>query len=218
VQRDPGRLADRTFDILVIGAGIYGATIAWDAVSRGLSVAIVDRADFGGATSFHSAKTVHGGLRSLQRGNLPDMREFIRERRALSRIAPHLVHPMPFAVPTYRSLMRSRLVMRTALLVNDLVAYDRNDLADPGKHLPSSGVVSRDEALALYPGFDRDAITGAAVWHDCQMYSTDRMTLSFLLSAADAGAVAANYVEVTGFLMSGRRMEGSPRARHDRRP
>ena len=93
MTRDLRRLADSSFDLLVIGAGIYGATIAWDATLRGLSVALIDRDDFGAATSANSLKTVHGGLRSLQRGALPEMRQFIRERRALLRIAPHLVQP-----------------------------------------------------------------------------------------------------------------------------
>ena len=80
MRRDLSRLAGAEFDLLVVGAGIYGAALAWDAAQRGLSVALVDRGDFGGATSFNNHKTVHGGLRSLQQGNLPQMREFIRER------------------------------------------------------------------------------------------------------------------------------------------
>ena len=94
--RDLRRLADTRFDVLVIGAGVYGAAVAWDAVDRGLSVALVDRGDFGGGTSFNSLKTLHGGLRSLQALNLEQMRRFIRERRALARIVPHLVRPLPF--------------------------------------------------------------------------------------------------------------------------
>ena len=93
--RDLRRLADTRFDVLVVGAGIYGAAAAWDAAQRGLSVALIDRGDFGGGTSFHNHKTLHGGLRSLQAMNIRQMRRFIRERRALVRIAPHLVRPVP---------------------------------------------------------------------------------------------------------------------------
>ena len=101
---------------LVVGAGIYGAMAAWDAALRGLSVALIDRGDFGGGTSFNNLKTLHGGLRSLQALNLRQMRLFIRERRALARMAPHLVRPLPFVVPTYRQLTRNRArCMRTAL-------------------------------------------------------------------------------------------------------
>ena len=106
--RDLRRLADTRFDVLVIGAGVYGAATAWDAASRGLNVALIDRSDFGSGTSFHNLKTLHGGLRSLQAMNLRQMRRFIRERRALVRIAPHLVRPLPFIIPTSAPASRHR--------------------------------------------------------------------------------------------------------------
>jgi glycerol-3-phosphate dehydrogenase len=208
MERDLSRLVATKFDVLVIGAGIYGATIAWDAAQRGLSVAVIDRGDFGGGTSFNNHKTVHGGLRSLQQGNFPQMREFIRERRALSRILPHLIHPLPFLVPTYRRPTRSRTALRLALAVHNLVSRDRNDLPDTSKHLPAGRVISRQECLQRYPALDPAGVTGGALWYDCQMYNTDRVTLAFLLSSAGAGAVAANYVEATGFLRSGDRLLG----------
>ena len=161
VRRDPDQLTGRSFDLLVVGAGIYGATIAWDAALRGLSVALIDRSDFGAATSANSMKTVHGGLRSLQRGNLREMRSFIQDRRAFLRMAPHLVEPITFAVPTTRGLSRHRLAMRAALILNDLVAADRNRGLDPARRLPAGRVVSRDEFLALEPGLDRPASRAA---------------------------------------------------------
>ena len=88
VKRDLRQLADTPFDLLVIGGGIYGAAAAWDATQRGLSVAVIDKGDFGGGTSFNSAKTVHGGVRALQSGNLAELRQFVRERRALSHHRP----------------------------------------------------------------------------------------------------------------------------------
>ena len=207
--RDLRRLADTKFDVIVVGAGFYGVTTAWDAAQRGLSVAIVDKDDFGAATSFNNLKTLHGGLRSLQAFNFPQMRLFIRERRALARILPHLVRPLPFVVPTTRNPRRSRLVMRLALAINDAVASDRNEgLPDPGTHLPDSQIVSKDEALRLNPVISPDGVTGGAIWHDYQMISTDRVTLSFLLSAVDAGAVAANYLQVNRFLQQNGKVTG----------
>ena len=139
MQRDLRRLADTKFDVIVVGAGFYGVTTAWDAAQRGLSVAIIDKDDFGAATSFNNLKTLHGGLRSLQAFNLPQMRLFIRERRALARILPHLERPLPFVIPTTRNPRRSALAMRIALAISDAVARDRNDgLADPGTHLPGN--------------------------------------------------------------------------------
>ncbi len=208
--RDLRRLADTRFDVLVIGAGVYGAAIAWDAVDRGLSVALIDRGDFGGGTSFNSLKTLHGGLRSLQALNLEQMRRFIRERRALARIVPHLVRPLPFLIPTTRSPKRSRTIMRIALAINDTVARDRNEgLLDPALHLPAGHIVSRDEALRLNPFIAPDGVTGGAVWHDYQMSNADRVTFSFALSAAEAGATVANYVAAESFLVENGRVIGA---------
>jgi glycerol-3-phosphate dehydrogenase len=209
MTRDLRRLADTRFDLIVVGAGFYGVTVAWDAAQRGLSVAIIDKDDFGAATSFNNLKTLHGGLRSLQSLNFKQMRLFIRERRALARILPHLVRPLPFVVATTRHPKRSSLAMRLAFAVNDAVARDRNEgLADPGSHLPASEIISKEEALRLNPVVSPSGVTGGAVWYDYQMLSTDRVTLSFLLSAVDAGATAANYVKANRFILEGGRVVG----------
>ncbi len=209
MTRDLRRLADTKFDVVVVGAGFYGVTTAWDAAQRGLSVAIIDQGDFGAATSFNNLKTLHGGLRSLLSLNFRQMRLFIRERRALARILPHLVRPLPFVIPTSRTLKRNSLVMRLGLAVNDAVARDRNEgLADPGTHLPDSQILSKEETLRLNPIIAPEGVTGGAMWYDYQMLSTDRVTLSFLLSAVDAGATAANYVKANRFIREGDRVAG----------
>src|SRR6185436_6212419 len=101
MKRDLGALVDREHDLLVIGGGIGGAAAAWDAAQRGLSVALVEAADFGSGASWNSLKTVHGGLRHLQRADVVGLRESARERRALLRMAPALIRPLSFLVPTY---------------------------------------------------------------------------------------------------------------------
>lgn len=207
--RDLRRLADTRFDLVVVGAGFYGALAAWDATLRGLSVALIDRGDFGGATSFNNLKTLHGGLRSLQSFDLPQMRLFIRERRTLARVAPHLVRPLPFVVPTDAHPLRSRLAMKVALAINDAVARDRHaGLDDPALHLPGGEILSRDECLRRNPLIDPRGVTGGAVWHDYQMRNTDRMTFAFVDSAAQAGAVVANYATATRLLHDGPRVAG----------
>ena len=208
MTRDLRALADTRFDLLVIGAGIYGAWIARDAAQRGLMVAVVDRGDFGGGTSANSMKTVHGGVRSLQSGNPAELRAFVRERRALSRVAPHLVHPLPFVVPTYGGLTRHPLAMQAAFKVYDLLSGDRNEGTDPAKHLPPSRRISRDECLELNPLIAPDGVTGGIVWHDCQMHNPDRIVLECLQAAVEAGAVAANYLEATGWVRHRERIAG----------
>ncbi len=129
--RDLARLAEREFDVLVVGGGIYGLTIAYDAAQRGLSVALIDRGDFGAATSFNHLKTIHGGLRYLQSADVRRMRESIRERRAFARIAPRWIAPQAFAMPTGPSLTRNPIAMRTALALDALIGRDRNEGVDP---------------------------------------------------------------------------------------
>ncbi len=209
MTRDLRRLADTPFDVLVVGGGFYGVTVAWDAAQRGLSVALIDQNDFGAATSFNNLKTLHGGLRSLQSLNLRQMRLFIRERRALARIVPHLVRPLPFVVPTTNGLAGRRMAWHAVLAFNDAVSNDRNEgLPDPATHLPAGSIVTRDEALRLNPFVSPDGVTGGAIWYDYQMVSTDRVTLSFLLSATRSGATAANYVRADRLLKQGRRIAG----------
>jgi len=208
MKRDLETLASRAFDLVIVGAGVYGAAAAWDAALRGLSVALVDKADFGGATSFNNFKTIHGGLRYLQHADFRRMRESIRERRILMKIAPHLVHPLPFLVPTYGEWKRGRSAMAVALWLNDLASFDRNRLEDPEKFLPPGKLVSRSGCLEMAPGIKVEGLTGGAVWYDAQMSNSDRLTLCYVLSAVEAGAVAANHVEVIGFLREGDRIAG----------
>jgi len=208
MQRDPKQLNKDVFDVIVIGGGIYGACVAWDAALRGLSTALIERGDFGQETSANSLKTVHGGLRYLQDFDLNLVRMMINERSTYLRIAPHLVHPLPCLTPTYSRLMKSRAVMNLALKMNDLAGYDRNSSPDPEKELPSSHLFSRDDCLAVLPGLPGKDVTGAALWYDGQIYDTERLTLSFILSAANVGAQVANYVEATGFLNEGNKVIG----------
>src|SRR5213080_3362875 len=101
MTRDVDRLTGHTFDLLVVGGGIHGLTIAYDAAQRGLSVALVERDDFGSGASFNHLRTIHGGLRYLQSLDFGRARESVRERRTMARIASHAIEPLPFALPLY---------------------------------------------------------------------------------------------------------------------
>jgi glycerol-3-phosphate dehydrogenase len=208
MTRHLARLADQTFDAVVIGGGVYGLSTALALLQRGLSVALVERRDFGGATSFNSLKTVHGGIRSLQRLDLPDTREFVRERRAVATLAPHLVRVLPFVVPTALHPIRNRAAMAVFFRAYDLVAADRNAGLDPAVHLPRSFTVSRRKALDLNPLVDPATVRGGAVWHDYQLHSPERFTAALVRSIADAGGALANYAEVRALLRDGNRVTG----------
>lgn len=199
-MRQAASLAEREFDMLVIGAGIYGAALAWEATQRGLRVALVEKDDFGGGASAHSLKTIHGGLRYLQNGDIKRMRESSRERRALMRIAPHLVHVLPCVVPTYGHGIRGPEAMRVAMLLNDLITFDRSRGADTSKHIPHGAFLGRDEVLRRFPGLYAEGLNGGAHYYDAQAYNTERLTLAFILTAIQAGAAALNYAPVVKLL------------------
>ena len=207
--RDVDRLTAQTFDVLVVGGGIYGLTIARDAAQRGLSVALVERDDFGSGASFNHLRTIHGGLRYLQTFDLGRARESIRERRTLARIAPHAVQPLPFAIPLYRSIAHGKLAMRAGFLLDRIVGFDRNRGVPAALRLRGGRIVSRHTAIQEFPGLRRQGLTGAAVWQDYVTTEADRLTLAWALGAAEHGAVLANYVEATAPVMQGDRVAGA---------
>jgi glycerol-3-phosphate dehydrogenase len=203
MKRDPAALSGPTYDVAVVGGGIYGLCAVYEAARRGLTACLVERGDFVGATSSNSLKIIHGGLRYLQHADLRRMRESIRERARLLRLAPHLVRPLPFVLPTYGHGLRSREVMRIALLLNDLIGYDRNAGVVPDRRIPRGRVIGREAVRAMLPELDPQGLTGAAVWFDCLVGNTERLALTFLHAAVASGAVSANYVEATGLLLRG---------------
>ena len=202
-------MANESHDILIIGGGITGATIARDAAKRGLKVALVEKKDFSHGTSSASSKLVHGGLRYLKNMEFGLIRESLMERRTWERIAPHLVYPLPFLVPTFDSGEMRKLNMGIGLTLYDLLSFDRKWLKDPDQRLPRHRSLSRHEILKLAPSVDRTAVTGAMLYYDCQMYSPERLGLECLLEAANLGAHVANYAEVTSLLKVGHAIEGA---------
>jgi glycerol-3-phosphate dehydrogenase len=208
MTRDLGWLARTRHDILVIGGGIYGVCIAWDAALRGLSVALVEKEDFGHGTSSNTLRVIHGGLRYLKSGDFLRFRRSLRERMVFMRIAPHLVRSLPFLIPTYGQLGRSKALLALAHHVHELVRFDRPRPGDTRSGLPSGRVLSRGECLRLFPGLDHPRITGAVIIFDGQMVSSENLLIAILRSAAAAGAQVANYVEAVSFLRQSNRVTG----------
>jgi glycerol-3-phosphate dehydrogenase len=200
MQRIISRLSQKLYDVAIIGGGIYGAWIAREAAERGLSVALVDQSDFGSATSSNSQRIAHGGLRYLQHADFKRMRESIRERSILMRIAPHLVFPMPVLIPTYTNPLQGKTLMGVALRLNDFIGFDRNRDLSAEKKLPAGRILSKNECLAYCPDLLQQDLTGAALFFDGQVHNTERLILSLLLSASRNGAVLANYARAIGLL------------------
>ncbi len=199
MKRNLKALASNFYDLVIVGGGIYGAAIAWDATLRGLRVCLLEKADFSSATSANSLKIIHGGLRYLQHADLRRMRESIREQRTLMRIAPHLIHPLPVLIPTHGHGFQGKEIVAAAVLLTRLIGFDGDRRSDPGC-TAWGRVVSRQEILRLLPGIEPQGLTGGVIFYDAQVYNSERLLLSFLRSAAEAGADLGNYAEVTGFL------------------
>ncbi len=189
--RDLARMAEGEVDVLVIGGGITGAGVALDAASRGLSVALVERADLAAGTSGRSSRLVHGGPRYLRHGELGLVRESLRERWVLHRLAPHLVRPIPFVLPTGTTM--DGLLAGLGLTIYDALALGRN--------LARHHRVSEEEASRLVPGLARPA--PAHLYWDCHTDDA-RLTLEVARAAAGFGAGVATRAEVQGFLGKGR--------------
>jgi len=199
MKRDLNKLANAPYDLLIIGGGITGACAAWDASLRGLSVALVDKGDFGAATSAASGKIIHGGLRYMQYGAVHRVRESLHERMVFQRIAPQFVHPIPFLIPTYGHLLKGKEILTLGMMLYDLLAFDKKNSRDPEKTIPRHRVLSRNEVIELVPGVAAAGLTGGILYYDCQMHNPERLTLSFLLAANEAGADLANYLKVIDF-------------------
>lgn len=210
MRRDLAAFRDLTFDVAIVGGGISGACLAHDATLRGLTVALLERGDFGGATSAASSKLLHGGIRYLQQARLDKVRESARERAHFQRIAPHLTRWVPFLVPTYRGMARGRLVLACGTRLYNLLSRPGNDLIrDPAKQVPRGPFYDRAALAQRAPDVAaRPDVTGAQVLYESHLHSTERMTLAFVKSAVRQGAAAANHACVDGVLRAAGRVCG----------
>lgn len=197
---DGARLTAAPFDLLVIGGGVYGAFAAWDAALRGLRVALVEKEDWGGATSSNCLKIAHGGLRYLQTLDLPRMRESTHERAALLRMAPHLLEPLPCVMPTSGAGTRSAPALGAALLANAAVSWDRNRDLPASRHLPAGALLPPERLHALGDPIEARRDGGGALWYDALMRSPERIVVGVVRAAEDAGATCVNHARATALL------------------
>src|SRR4051794_40394170 len=194
------RFAAERFDLAVVGGGITGVGIALDAATRGLSVALVEAGGIAGSTSSRASKLIHGGLRYLEMRDFGLVREALSERRLLlTRIAPHLVRPVPFLFTLTRPLWE-RPYVGAGLLLYDSMGGAR--------HVPRSRHLSKAAALRAAPALRADSLTGAVLFHDCQ--EDDALFAAYVArTAAARGAAIATRVSAVGVLTAtGGRVEG----------
>jgi glycerol-3-phosphate dehydrogenase len=194
-------LAGRHHQVLIVGGGIIGCGAARDAALRGLRVALVERDDFGAGTTSRSTRLIHGGLRYLQQYDFKLVREDLRERETLLRIASHLVRPLPFLVPMYRFSPFDRLQLRAGMLFYDLLSFDRG--------LPGHAFLTAAETLKAEPHLDAEGLQGAARYFDGQVEFPERLCLENALDAASQGALLRNHTELVSYVVNQGRVVGA---------
>lgn len=197
------------YDLLVVGGGVHGLFAAYDAAQRGLSVALVERDDFGSGLSFNHQRTLHGGVRDVGGLRFRKARRQVVERRAWAVMAPHLIRPLPFLIGTYGLGMRSKPALRVGLGLFDLVGRHRNRGVSSELHLPRTRLERAATTKRLFPGIAERGLTGGAIWYDYQTVAPDRLCWAIAAAAIGAGATLVNYAEVTAPLKEGARVVGT---------
>jgi len=193
------RMAEETFDVVIIGGGVTGAGCALDAATRGLSVALVEQRDWAAGTSSRSSKLIHGGLRYLEQLHFHLVREALREQTLmLDRLCPHLVRPVPFLFPLTKHVWQRAYIGAGTLLYDTLAGH---------RALPRHRHLSRRAALRLFPALKHEALVGAIRYYDAE-FDDARHTLTLARTAALHGAVLATSARVFGLLEAGSGVSG----------
>lgn len=190
-ERRLSRLREHRFDLLVLGGGVTGAGIARDAALRGLSVALVEKADLANGTSSASSKLIHGGLRYLEQYELGLVFEGTRERAVLMKLAPHFARPLPFLFPVYETSRVGMFMVALGMWAYDVLAMFRN--------YRRHRMLSKGRTVKAEPALESKGLKGSALYYDC-MTNDGRLTLETALDAEASGAVVATYVEATQIL------------------
>jgi glycerol-3-phosphate dehydrogenase len=201
-------LARAAYDVVVVGGGIYGAMLHLEAARAGLRSVLVERGDFGGATSENSLRIVHGGLRYLQSLNVSRSVESTRERQWYLSSMPRLVIPLPCLLPIYERGRKRAGLLSLGLKANDAISAAVKYLDRAVADVPHGRLLDARRTLELAATIPSEGLVGGAVWHDLSLRCPGRVIVEALKWAADFGGVAVNYVEAQRLLTSKGRVRG----------
>lgn len=208
LERNIKKCTGSSYDLIIVGGGIYGVMLSYEAARRNLRSLLLEKNDFSGATSLNHLRTVHGGLRYLQSLDLHRFRESVGERRWFLRHFPQYVNIMPCLMPLYNKGLHRRAIMWAALKMNDTFSFTRNRQVGKERHLPNGKIISAKKTQALFPAVDTQGLKGAAVWYDANIQEYQRLMMEVLKLAVTSGAEALNYVEATELLKDNNQVTG----------
>jgi glycerol-3-phosphate dehydrogenase len=204
IRRDPPSAAKERIDVIVVGGGIYGVMLAFEASRRDLKTLLVEKDDFGGATSANSLRIIHGGLRYLQTLDLPRFRESVEERRWFLSNFPRMIRILPCLMPLYGEGLRRPSIFRVALFLNDFLGRPHGDVPSrSARELPPGEVIDAEQVKRNFPTVDTKGLKGGAIWHDAFMPDPQRVLIAILRKACSRGVTALNYMEAMELLKDG---------------
>jgi glycerol-3-phosphate dehydrogenase len=209
LKRQLEKLKDNEYDILIIGGGILGLFTAWDAALRGLSVALIDKGDFGGATSSNSLRIIHGGFRHIQNLDFSNTRRFMREQRIFMKIAPHLVKPMMVIIPLYSNNFLRKTPYLAALKIYDLLGIGLGVSKEIDSKKYSNRIISSEECMEMIPDLEKKNLSFGMIFIDCQLTNSERFSIQVAASAFKEGAHLANYVEALDLDIKDNKVNGA---------
>jgi len=190
------------FDVIVIGGGIYGLMTSLEASLRGQRVALVERDDWGYATTSGWLRILHGGLRYLQSADLPRFFESVNERKWFLRHFPEYLEPLSCVMPLYDTHSHSPLVMRAGLASNDLLSAYRNAGVPKQCYLPAGKILGREAVLEALPFIPSGGLRSGACWSDAVVRQPQRLLMALLGWCQSNGAQCFNHAEVVAIEQS----------------
>ena len=207
MKRSLSKLFRKKFDVIVVGAGIYGACAAAELSKAGYRVALIESADFGAATSANSMGILHGGLRYLQHLNIRRMQRFIKSRHFFMQLAPQLIDVTTFKLPLSGWGIKSPLLMRIALSLNDLISHQRNQSLPRSKHIPRSSVKNKKaDKLGWFKNVP--ALRAIGIWHEAVVKHLERLVFEVVQLANEHGAEVINYCKAERLIVIDNELKG----------
>ena len=195
IKRNPSGFEAEAFDLIIVGGGIYGIMLSLESGFRGKRALLLEKNDFGSATTYNHLRTLHGGLRYLQALDFKRFFESVGERHWFFMHFPQLLKALPCLMPLYEKGLRRTSILKVALKINDSLSRRRNQNVVAERHLPDGYIVGPEKVKRLFPSVDPEGLGGGAIWYDGMIMEPERLVTEVLLWSKEMGTCPLNYVK-----------------------